>query len=386
MKRVVDFVKGQALGVMLLFMAALLALVMKNSAGAAWYDGFLTIPGIIQIGAFTIHKPLLLWVNDGLMALFFLLIGLDIKREILEGHLSTKAQLSLPVIAALGGIVVPAGIYAFLNWTDPNAMQGWAIPAATDIAFALGILSLFKGRIPTALKTALVAIAVLDDLVAIAIIALFYTESIAIVSLSIGVMATAVLLLLNRMKVMALGPYLVVGMVLWACVLKSGVHATLAGVLIAFCIPLRGKNASGKSPLVLLEQELHPWIMYCILPLFAFANAGVSLAGLSFTQLFQPITIGIAAGLFIGKQLGVMGFTYLGVLTGLCRLPQGVRWQQYYGMALLSGIGFTMSLFIGTLAFDDLSHQTALRLGVLLGSGLSGLLGYAMLSFSSKKS
>lgn len=385
MRMLREFFRLEAAGGILLGLAAIVALIMENSALSWLYDQFLTIPVVIKIAAFEINKPLLLWINDGLMAVFFLLVGLEIKREMLEGQLSTREQISLPAIAALGGIAIPALIYSYFNWGDPVSMQGWAIPAATDIAFALGVLTLLGNRVPEALKICLVAIAILDDLAAIVIIALFYTANLSLVSLAAGAIAIIILSILNRRGVTSLTPYVLTGIVLWACVLKSGVHATLAGVLLAFFIPLRAKNKLGGSPARSLEHGLHPWVAYAVLPVFAFANAGVSLAGLSLDLLLQPITLGIAAGLFVGKQLGVLGFTWLGCRLRLCKLPSDVSWRQYYGMALITGIGFTMSLFIGTLAFEDVEHQTAVRLGVLTGSALSGILGYILLRTTATK-
>lgn len=384
-KAINDFFKNEAAGGILIGIAAIMALILNNSPLSNLYDGFLRIPVAIQIAEFSINKPLLLWINDGLMAVFFLLVGLEIKRQVLEGHLSTKSQMSLPALAAVGGLVFPAIIYSYINWGDANAMRGWAIPAATDIAFAIGVLSLLGSRIPSTLKVCLVAIAILDDLAAIVIIAIFYTDNISLFSLAVGAIASFILVVLNRRGVTDLSPYIVTGVILWACVLKSGVHATLAGVLLAFCIPLKAKNKFGKSPAISLEKGLHSWVAYLILPLFAFANAGVSLKGISIELLMQPVTLGITMGLFFGKQIGVMFFTLLGCCFNLCKLPSGVNWKQYYGMSLVTGIGFTMSLFIGTLAFEDLKNQGAVRLGVLLGSILSGSLGYLMLFFGAKK-
>ena len=374
-----EFFKLEAAAGILLATTALLALIMENSPLRPLYDALLTTPVVIQVGEFLINKPLLLWINDGLMAVFFLLVGLEIKREILEGQLSTREQISLPAFAAFGGLAVPALIYSYFNWGDVVSLKGWAIPAATDIAFALGVMTLLGNRVPEALKISLVAIAIIDDLAAIVIIALFYTQELSLVSLVVGGVAIGILAVLNRRGVTGLAPYIVTGIVLWACVLKSGVHATLAGVILAFFIPLRAKDRHGQAPLLRLEHELHPWVAYMILPVFAFANAGVPLQGLSLDVLMQPITLGIAAGLFLGKQFGVMGMTMLGVGLRLCRLPDGVSWRHYYGMSLITGIGFTMSLFIGTLAFEDVAHQTAVRLGVLAGSLTSGLLGYLVL-------
>ena len=385
MKMLRDFLKFEASGGILLGLAAIMALVMKNSVLSGFYDDFLNIPVVIQISQFIINKPLLIWINDGLMAIFFLLVGLEVKREILEGQLSKYEHISLPAIAAIGGIAVPALIYSYVNWGDDSAMKGWAIPAATDIAFALGVLSMLGNRVSETLKICLVTIAILDDLAAIVIIAIFYTDKISFFALTAGTVTTVTLITLNLRGVTALSPYIILGIILWSCLLKSGVHATLAGVLLAFCIPLRAKNKLGESPARSLEYSLHKWVAYAILPIFAFTNAGVSLEGLSLHLLMQPMAVGIAAGLFFGKQIGIMGFTVLGVALKLCKLPEGVNWKQYYGMALITGIGFTMSLFIGTLAFDDLKHQTTVRLSVLLGSGLSGLFGYLLLYTTSEK-
>jgi NhaA family Na+:H+ antiporter len=319
------------------------------------------------------------------MAIFFLLVGLEIKREMLEGQLSSKEQLILPVVAAFGGLVAPALIYAYFNWGDASAIKGWAIPAATDIAFALGVIMLLGKRVPASLKICLVAIAILDDLAAIIIIALFYTKSLSLISLGLAFLAIIALYIMNKKGVTKIAPYMVVGVLLWACVLKSGVHATLAGVVIALFIPLRAKNESGKSPAHSLEHSLHPWVAYSILPIFAFANAGVSLKGLSLDVLLHPITLGIAAGLFFGKQIGIMLITLICVMAKICKLPKNVNWSQYYAMSLITGIGFTMSLFIGTLAFDNIDNQTYVRLGVILGSLFSGISGYILLRITCKK-
>ncbi len=377
-----EFFRLEAAGGILLGFAAIAALIISNSPLSLYYDSFLKLPVIVQFGEFIISKPLLLWINDGLMAVFFLLIGLEIKREVLEGQLSSKEQIILPALAALGGLAAPAIIYSMFNWGNTEAMQGWAIPAATDIAFALGVITLLGNRVPMSLKVCLVAIAIIDDLAAIVIIALFYTENLSLMSLGLASLGIIGLFILNMRGVTRIAPYILIGVFLWACVLKSGIHATLAGVVLAFFIPLRKTNARGKAPLRELEHNLHPWIAYAILPLFAFANAGVSLQGLSLDSLTEPITLGIAAGLFFGKQIGVMLMTGLGVATKLCSLPEGISWREYYGMALLTGIGFTMSLFIGGLAFATDEHQTAVRLGVIIGSVLSGGLGYLLLRTS----
>ena len=376
------FFQHQAAGGIVLMAAAALALIMDNSPLSWAYDALLQTPVVIQIGAFEINKPLLLWINDGLMAVFFFLVGLEIKREILEGRLSNRRQAGLPVIAAIGGMIVPAAIYIALNWHDPVALTGWAIPAATDIAFALGVLALLGPRVPVALKVFLLALAIIDDLGAIIIIAAFYTSNLAPAVLGIAAAGVAILAYLNWRGVTSLAPYLVVGLVVWVCVLKSGVHATLAGVVIALFIPLRAKNEHGHSPLKQVEHGLVPWVAFGVMPIFAFGNAGVALYSLSPSDLLEGIPLGIAAGLFLGKQIGIVGFVWVGVKSGIARLPDGVTWLQIYGAALLAGIGFTMSLFIGTLAFADPEQAAAVRIGVLSGSILSAVLGYAVLRYA----
>jgi NhaA family Na+:H+ antiporter len=326
-----------------------------------------------------ISKPLLLWINDGLMAIFFLLVGLEIKREVVEGELSSVRKAALPAIAAAGGMAVPALMYAVLNWGDPQTMRGWAIPTATDIAFAVGVLALMGDRVPASLKIFLLALAILDDLGAIVIIAFFYTDNLSALSLALAAVALGGLIALNRAGVTRRAAYVVFGVFLWVCVLKSGVHATLAGVALALAIPLDARDAHGESPLRSLEHSLHPWVSYAILPLFAFANAGVSLSGISLASLMEPLPLGIAAGLFVGKQAGVMGAAWIAVRVRAVTLPDGVTWQHFYGTALLTGIGFTMSLFIGTLAFDDPAFANSVRIGVLGGSLLSALAGALVL-------
>ncbi|MEM9469800.1 MAG: Na+/H+ antiporter NhaA, partial [Pseudomonadota bacterium] len=342
-------------------------------------------PVVFQAGVFIIDKPLLLWINDGLMAIFFLLIGLEIKRELMEGHLSSIDRAVLPAVAAIGGLCVPAIIYAYINWHDPVAISGWAIPAATDIAFALGILMILGDRIPTSLKVCLVAIAIIDDLAAVIIIAIFYTAEISTQSLILAGIGLAIAAFMNWRKVTNLGPYIVIGLFIWACVLKSGVHATLAGVALGLLIPLNAKNEDGKSPLKVMEHALHPWVAFAVIPIFAFSNAGISFEGITLETFLQPVTLGIILGLFVGKQVGVMVITWIACTLKLCRLPDGVTWPQFYGMALLTGIGFTMSLFIGTLAFTDMSLATPVRLGVLTGSFLSAVTGLAVLLLTTRK-
>lgn len=377
-----DLLRHEAAGGVLLMAAAVTALVLDNSPLAWLYDALLATPVAIQIGELVIDKPLLLWVNDGLMAIFFFLIGLEIKRELVQGQLSTWRQASLPAMAAMGGMLAPAAIYVAINAGDPVALNGWAIPAATDIAFALGVLALLGNRVPPTLKVFLLALAILDDLGAIVIIAVFYTADLSILSLAIAAVGAAVLVAMNLSGVVRIAPYLVIGLIMWVCVLKSGVHATLAGVVVALTIPLRTPDADRGSPLHRMEHALHPWVAFGVMPLFAFANAGVALAGLSFADLIAPIPLGIALGLFVGKQVGVLTFAWLGTRLGLYRLPEGIGWNQIYGIALLSGIGFTMSLFIGTLAFPDAEHAAAVRLGVLSGSILSAVAGYLVLRWS----
>ena len=384
-QRITHFIHLEASGGIVLMFVALLALLANNSFLASGYEGVLNTPVAVQFGDFKIAKPLLLWINDGLMAIFFFLVGLEIKREVLKGELSSLDKLSLPLFAAFGGIAIPALIYLGFNYTDEVTVNGWAIPAATDIAFALGILALVGNRAPVSLKILLLAVAIIDDLAAIIIIALFYTENLSLHALAWAGVGTAALFALNRFRVMRILPYAVIGVFVWAAVLKSGVHATLAGVITAFAIPLirpRGDDGVERSsPLTRAEHGLHIWVAFLILPLFAFANAGVSLSGLSFADLLSPVPLGIALGLFLGKQLGVFSFCWIAVKLGLAKLPEGANWGQVYGVACLTGVGFTMSLFIGTLAFDDPDLLNGVRLGVLMGSIASGLLGFALLRF-----
>jgi len=377
-----EFLRLEAAAGIILFMAAVLGMTLDNSPLRWLYDALLTTTVAIQVGALEIHKPLLLWINDGFMAIFFLLVGLEIKREVLEGELSSFSQAALPGMAAIGGMLFPAGVYVALNLHSPETMRGWAIPAATDIAFALGVLALLGPRVPASLKIFLLALAIMDDLGAIVIIAIFYTADLSTTSLGLAAIGIGMLIALNLLGVTRIAAYVVTGLFVWICVLKSGVHATLAGVAIAFAIPLRAQDEDGHSPLTHLEHTLHPWVSYGILPLFAFANAGVSLAGLSMSSLLEPVPLGIAAGLFVGKQIGVFGMTFAAVKFGISSMPEGTTWPQFYGIALLTGIGFTMSLFIGTLAFEDPSYAPGVRVGVITGSILSAVAGYLILRFS----
>ncbi|KLU26390.1 pH-dependent sodium/proton antiporter [Caballeronia mineralivorans PML1(12)] len=379
---IADFLKLESAGGLLLVAAAALALICSNSPLRHAYDDLLKIPVEMRFGSFALAKPLLLWINDGLMAIFFLLVGLEVKREVIEGELSTPAQIVLPVAAGLGGMVVPAVIYFIFNRGNAAALNGWAIPTATDIAFALGVLSLLGKRVPVSLKIFLTAVAIADDLGAIVIIALFYTAELSIAMLFLAAVAIAVLIALNLQKVTRIAPYVMVGVILWVFVLKSGVHATLAGVAIAFAVPLKTTDAQGTAPLHQLEHSLHPWVAFGVLPVFAFANAGVSFAGVTLTALAEPLPLGIAVGLFAGKLVGVFGASAMLIRLGLAKLPEGAGWLQLIGVAALCGVGFTMSLFIGSLAFDGPGYFTPLRLGVIAGSVLSGVTGYLLLRFA----
>ncbi|WP_375203615.1 Na+/H+ antiporter NhaA [Hyphococcus sp.] len=374
-----QLLKGDALVGLLLIAAAALAMLASNGVWSRFYDMFLSVPAVIQIGALSIEKPLLLWINDGLMAVFFFLVGLEVKREILRGELSSMDKAALPIFAAIGGMVVPAMIYVAFNWADPTALRGWAIPAATDIAFALGFLALISMGAPASLKIFLLAVAIIDDLGAIAIIALFYTADLSVQMLAFAAAGVAVLALLNLSGVKRASPYILIGAVIWAFVLKSGVHATLAGVITALMIPMDGKTAQAPSPLKTLEHGLHPWVIFLVLPLFAFANAGLSLANFTTSALFSPITLGVALGLFIGKPLGVLAASFAAVRLGWAKLPDGADWLHMAGLAAFTGIGFTMSLFVGGLAFSDADALNNVRLGVLVGSLASGLAGCALI-------
>lgn len=380
------FFQMEAASGLLLIAGAILALIINNSPLSWLYSGLLDTPVVAQIGALKIAKPLLLWINDGLMALFFLLIGLEVKREVLDGQLSKPSQIVLPGAAAIGGMVVPALIYWFLNRDNPPALNGWAIPTATDIAFALGVLALLGKRVPVSLKLFLMTLAIIDDLGAIIIIAIFYSGALSTLSLALAAACIAALIGMNRAGVVKLGPYMIIGLILWVCVLKSGVHATLAGVTLAFCIPLRTKNAE-PSPLQTLEHALHPWVAYGILPLFAFANAGLSLSGVTLESFTHDVPMGIAVGLLLGKTLGVFGLTWLAVKVGIAALPQGANWGQVLGVAILCGIGFTMSLFVGSLAFEAGSSEYAGmdRMGILTGSLFAALIGYTVMVMASRK-
>jgi NhaA family Na+:H+ antiporter len=378
-----NFLQMESAGGLVLMAAAALALVAANSPLADYYDLFIETPVEVRIGRLEIAKPLLLWVNDGLMAVFFFLVGLEVKREILEGELSRPSNVLLPALGAVGGIVAPVGLYVLFNHGDPVGLNGWAIPAATDIAFALGILMVLGKRVPVSLKVFLVSLAIFDDLGAIVIIALFYSSKLSMSALIVASLCLLILGYLNWRHVSAVPAYVFVGIVMWVAVLKSGVHATLAGVVLAMFIPMRSKEEPERSPLRELEHDLHTVIAFGVLPLFAFVNAGISFAGMSFADLVHPVSLGIAAGLFVGKQLGVFLFCLVAIKVGMAKLPDGASWGSLYGVAILSGVGFTMSLFIDTLAFQNLPADAVFdfdaRLGILLGSLASGVLGYIVL-------
>ncbi len=377
-----DFIKKESSAGIVLIFVTIAALILKNTDFSPIYDAFLHTPVEIRFGALNIAKPLLLWINDGLMAIFFFLIGLEVKRELLEGHLSSVKQITLPFIAAVGGMVVPALVYVYFNLGDEVAMRGWAIPTATDIAFALGILSLLGSRVPVSLKIFLMALAIIDDLGAIIVIALFYTTDLSVTSIVVASMALIGLIALNRFKVIKPAAYMLLGIILWVSVLKSGVHATLAGVALAFTIPLKSRDENGKefSMLKEMEHSLHYWVIFLILPLFAFVNAGVDLRNISIEQLATNVPLGIMLGLFLGKQIGVFGFSYIAIKLKLATLPEGANFKQLYGVAILTGIGFTMSLFVDSLAFtEDSLFAFTDKLAILLGSFISGIVGYLVL-------
>ena len=380
-----DFIKLESAGGILLFGAAVAAMVAANSPLSGIYASLLETVVAVQVADLVINKPLLLWVNDGLMALFFFVIGLEVKREILEGELSSLRAIALPGFGALGGMLVPAAIYIALNWQDPIALDGWGIPVATDIAFALGLLSVFGRRIPTPLKTFLLTLAIFDDLAAIAIIAIFYTGDLSTPALLVGATALTAGVVFNRLGVMRVSAYVLVGTVLWVAVLKSGVHATLAGVLIAFCIPMR--DPRGESPLRKLEHDLHTPVAFVILPAFAFVNAGLALSGIGLDEILHPVTVGVVAGLFLGKPVGILAFVAIATAFGLATLPRGVTWAQIAGVAFACGIGFTMSLFIAGLAFQHGSgdYFAGDRLGILAGSLASAIAAYAVLRLSCRQ-
>ncbi len=375
------FLRLESASGFLLVAALILALIAENSPLKPFYDMLLNTPMELRIGSFKLSKPLLLWINDALMVVFFFLVGLELKREIMIGQLSSPSRVALPTLAAIAGIVAPALIYTALNHDNPLAMRGWAIPTATDIAFALGVLSLLGRRVPSALKLFLLAVAIIDDIGAIIIIALFYSGDLSATMLAMAGLATVALAFLNWRGVTTATPYVLVGVVLWLAILKSGVHATIAGIILAMFIPLRGPEDPKKSLLGRLEHDLHATVAFIILPVFAFANAGIDLTGLVLADLLAPVPLGIGLGLVLGKQLGIFSIVWLAVKTGFARLPDNVSWLQMYGLSVLCGIGFTMSLFIASLAFEQGAIPYAMndRLGIIAGSLVSALLGYGIL-------
>lgn len=376
-----DFLASKTAPGILLFLAALLAMIIANTPLSNWYDALITLPFEIRVGDFGIAKPLLLWINDGLMAVFFFMIGLELKRELIEGHLSDPREVILPAAGAIGGMAIPALIYYFINIDDPVALKGWAIPAATDIAFALAILALLGSRVPVTLKVFLVSVAIFDDIAAIVIIALFYSGELSTKALTFAAVCLPVLFWFNRSGVMRTTPYLIIGAVMWVAVLKSGVHATLAGVVLAFFIPLRGENEYGKSPAKTLEHSIHGTVSFFVLPVFAFANSGINLTGSGLDSMVHTVPLGIFLGLVAGKQAGVLGMCLLAVAIKIARLPEGVTWRHIYGAGLLCGVGFTMSLFIGSLAFEETGVNLLFdeRIGIIAGSLVSGIAGYLVL-------
>ena len=381
-----NFLRLESAGGIVLMAAAALALIAANSGAAGLYAYFIDTPVEVRVGGLQIAKPLFLWVNDGLMAIFFFLIGLELKREFLEGELSRPANVLLPVIGAVGGIAVPVAIYVYINKGDAAALTGWAIPAATDIAFALGILALLGTRVPVSLKVFLVSLAIFDDLGAIIIIAIFYSADVSTTALVVAAVCLTILATMNSRNVMSISSYVLVGVVMWTAVLKSGVHATLAGVALAAFIPMRDPENAGHSPLRELEHDLHQVVAFGVLPLFAFVNAGIDLGGVGIDSLLHPVPLGIAAGLFVGKQLGIFLLCFAAIKLGVARLPDGANWGSLYGVSILCGVGFTMSLFVGSLAFENTGLDQNMvfdeRLGIILGSLLSGGMGYLVLRLS----
>jgi len=379
-----SFFKLESASGIILMVAATLALIAANTHLNQYYALLLDTPVVVQIGALEVAKPFLLWVNDGFMAVFFFLVGLELKREFIEGELSDRRNIILPGVGAIGGMAVPALIYIYFNSGDEAAMAGWAIPAATDIAFALGVLSLLGSRVPTSLKVFLTSLAIFDDIGAVVIIAIFYTTNISQRALVVVAICIVILFFVNRRNTASKSVYITLGIIMWIATLKSGVHATLAGVVLAMFIPMSSKHVPESSPLKDIEHDLHTIVAFFILPVFAFVNAGIPLSGVGFEELFHSVPLGITMGLFVGKQLGVFGLCWIVIQLGLTRLPKGMSWASLYGTAALCGIGFTMSLFIGSLAFEETGVNLLFdeRLGIIEGSLLSGIAGYLILRFS----
>jgi len=381
---IVKFFKMETAGGILLILSALIAIVFANTFLASYYELLLSTPVEIRVGGLEIGKPLLLWINDGLMAVFFFMIGLELKRELIEGEFSDKRNIILPGVGAIGGMLAPALIYLFFNSNDAVAVKGWAIPAATDIAFALGVLNLLGSRVPTSLKVFLTSLAIFDDIGAILIIAFFYTSKISLTALVVVAICILILTFLNKSNVESKSPYILIGIIMWVATLKSGVHATLSGVILAMFIPIRSKANPDISPLKSLEHDLHSFVAFFVLPVFAFANAGISFSGVGFEDILHKVPVGIALGLFFGKQVGIFGLCWLFIKLKIARLPTGMSWTGLYGTSALCGIGFTMSLFIGSLAFEETGVNLLFdeRLGILLGSFVSGVVGYSILRAS----
>ncbi len=382
-----SFLKLESASGILLIIATILALIFANTGLNTYYSLLLTTPVEIRIGELLVAKPLLLWINDGLMAVFFFLVGLELKRELIEGELSDKKNIILPGVGAIGGMLFPALVYIYFNHDDAVAMQGWAIPAATDIAFALGILSLLGSRVPISCKIFLTSLAIFDDVGAIIIIAIFYTANISNTALVIVAACLPILFYFNRKNITSKSPYIFVGLIMWVAMLKSGVHATLVGIILSMFIPMQSKQDSSLSPLKSFEHDLHSSVAFFILPVFAFANAGINLTNIGMEQLTHPVPVGIALGLFIGKQVGVFGLCWLVIKLKFAQLPSGMNWGSLYGLAALCGIGFTMSMFIGSLAFEETGVDMVFdeRLGIIIGSLLSGIVGYFILRHSLKE-
>ena len=375
------FLKLESSGGILLMIAAVIAMILANTPLVFYYDLLINTPVEIRVGALEIAKPLLLWINDGLMAIFFFLVGLELKRELIEGELSNKRNIILPGAGAIGGMLIPALIYTFFNAGDAIAMKGWAIPAATDIAFALGILSLLGSKVPISIKVFLTSLAIFDDIGAIIIIALFYTAKISVAALAVVAGCVLVLILINKRIIESKSVYILVGVIMWIAMLKSGVHATLAGVILAMFIPMKSKTNADYSPLKSMEHDLHSAVAYVILPIFAFANAGINIVGLGAEELFHRVPLGIALGLFFGKQIGIFSLCWFAIKVKATSLPDGMSWGSLYGASALCGVGFTMSLFIGSLAFEETGVNLLFdeRLGIILGSVISGIVGYLVL-------
>jgi len=376
-----NFFKLESSAGILLFFSAVLALIIANTPLASYYNYLLDTTVAIQVGALSVAKPLLLWINDGLMAVFFFLVGLELKRELIEGELADKKNIVLPGIGALGGMLVPALVFFWFNKEDPNALQGWAIPAATDIAFALAVLKILGPKVPTSLKIFLTSLAIFDDIGAILVIAFFYTSQISITALIVVAVCIPLLWLINKKGIEATSTYILIGVVMWVAMLKSGVHATLTGVILAMFIPIKSRQNPGHSPLKELEHNLHSAVAYIILPIFAFANSGINLSGVGLEQMMHPVPLGIALGLVVGKQVGIFSLCWLAIKMKWATLPEHSNWTALYGISALCGIGFTMSLFIGSLAYEETKVNQIFdeRLGIIVGSLISAMIGYLVL-------